>query len=222
MCVCVCVCNRPYEVYHYGALFVAHLVGQCHYADGSREYWRILGPAIELLIWIPKKADADTVNGQRPLQLPPCLHRIYGSSVMECTGPAAEPLLTSDQAAIRGSDCGRNLRKVSAFLGEFSADNGQDSPGNWELLQRLYGPLAPGVRHYVLEAQRIARDVPELQRAVFLNDQEKAFERMGHQWMIYLFGQTRLDTRRQQAFRFLFQNRQRELRFLKRKRKPFF
>ena len=51
----------------------------------------ILGPNEDLSVWIPKKEDADTSAGQRPLQLPATLRRHFGSALMSVVGPDIEP-----------------------------------------------------------------------------------------------------------------------------------
>ena len=95
--------NRPYEVYHHGVSFVATLIGQAfHIADLPQlDVAQTLGPSIDLGVWIPKKEGADTTSGQRPLQLPSYLRRIFGGCIMAVVGPAVEPLLSAHQSAIR-------------------------------------------------------------------------------------------------------------------------
>ena len=68
-----------------------------------------IGPSRDLLIWIPKKEGADLPAGQRPLQLPSCLRRVFGGCLIGIVGPAIEPGFTRDQSAIKGGSCARNI-----------------------------------------------------------------------------------------------------------------
>eukprot|EP00969_Alexandrium_andersonii_P059896 2638229-Alexandrium_andersonii.AAC.1 len=72
------------------------LVGQLHWVihGGSQQLWDILGPNLELLVWIPKKGGDPRPEGQRPLMLPTCLHRIAEAAVVSIVGPLAEPTLS--------------------------------------------------------------------------------------------------------------------------------
>ena len=94
------------------------MLAQALYAatQGNSAVQRVLGPALDLLVWIPKKVGAETVDGQRPLQLPPCLHRLFGMAIMEHAGHVVAPLISVDQAAVRGGSCGTNLRAVTDHL----------------------------------------------------------------------------------------------------------
>ena len=70
---------------------------------------RVLGPATDLLVWIPKKDGVETAAGQGPLQLPSTLRRIFGSCLMDIVGPLIEPHLSADQSAVKGGSCARNI-----------------------------------------------------------------------------------------------------------------
>ena len=111
--------GEPYELYHPGANFVAHLLAQAHYAaDFSGPALRtVLGPNVDLLIWIPKKLNAEATSDWRPLQLPSCFRRLYGTAVVDVAAPIIEPRLSIHQSAIRGGSCGRNVSQVFAHLG---------------------------------------------------------------------------------------------------------
>eukprot|EP00959_Pyramimonas_sp_CCMP1952_P327807 6862934-Pyramimonas_sp.AAC.1 len=52
----------------------------------------------------------------RPLQLPTCIRRLCGASLADLIGPAVEPLLSPNQAAKRGGQCGPNITKVTGHL----------------------------------------------------------------------------------------------------------
>ena len=108
------------------------LLGQAFHAGagGDIDLATVLGEPVDLLVWVPKKADAEYADGQRPLELPPCLHRLFGSAIMEEVGPAVEPQLSEDQAAIRGGSCGRNI--ASAFRHQ------QSYVGGWKLQSKIF------------------------------------------------------------------------------------
>ena len=68
--------GEPYEFYHLGVRFVVCLIAQAWYAAERcpGQLRRVLGPAVSLLVWILKKADAEHPNDMRPLQLATHLH----------------------------------------------------------------------------------------------------------------------------------------------------
>ena len=109
----------PYELYHWGVFFVAALLGEILRAavDGLGEVEDALGPALDLLIWIPKTDAPRGPSGLRPLQLPTCLRRLFGAIVTSLVGPCLEPHLSPEQTALRGGDMGQNVRDVFAHLG---------------------------------------------------------------------------------------------------------
>ena len=71
--------GEPYDVYHVGSRFVAALLAQGTFAadmsDGLLEM--VLGPSVDLLVWIPKQPGAEWPNDLRPLQLPTCFRRLF-------------------------------------------------------------------------------------------------------------------------------------------------
>ena len=95
---------EPYEVYHYGVRFVSCLLGQAVYAceDGDEELHDVLGPSVDLLVWILKYPGAVDPDGMRPLQLPTCFRRLFGTIIVRWLAPEIEPQLSPDQAAVRG------------------------------------------------------------------------------------------------------------------------
>ena len=109
---------QPYEVYQLGVLFVACLLAQAVYAaDVSGEALdEVLGPSVDLLVWILKQAGAEETSGMRPLQLPTCLRRLFGACITDILGPEVEPHLCVDQAAVAGGHCGPNIRAALAHL----------------------------------------------------------------------------------------------------------
>ena len=60
----------------------------------------VVGPALDLLLWIPKKAVAVGTGDMRPLQLPPCFRRLIGAALAGIVGPIVEPHLSPRQVAI--------------------------------------------------------------------------------------------------------------------------
>ena len=74
--------GRPYEIYHHGVAFTTFLVGHAFHAAalGRTSCVEVLGPNGDLSVWIPKKEGADTPAGQRPLQLPITLRKIFGAA----------------------------------------------------------------------------------------------------------------------------------------------
>ena len=123
-----------------GVNFTAHLLAQAFHAAGISEEAldRVLGPSIDLLLWIPKKAGLFTADAQRPLQLPPCLRRLFGAALLSSTAPALEPHISRHQAAKKGGTCAKNIRSAFDHL---LAD--RSCPG-------AHAPLAPqpcGGRH---------------------------------------------------------------------------
>ena len=110
--------GRPYEIYHHGVAFTTFLVGQAFHvaALGRTTCVEVLGPNEDLSVWISKKEGADTPAGQRPLQLPITLRRIFGSALMDIIGPVIEPMLSMHQAAKRGGSCGPNVTTAFRHL----------------------------------------------------------------------------------------------------------
>lgn len=84
--------------------------------------------------------------------------------------PRTEPLLSPSQAAVRGGDCGRNMRLVVRHRLEVPqlAAPRESAP--------LVGTAAPGVP--VWAGRRRVRSRPSQ-----MLDQSKAFERVGWQWL---------------------------------------
>ena len=172
----------PYEVFHYGVGFTANLictailVGQ----TDTGTLHRLLGPNIDLLLWIPKKEDVEATDGQRPLQLPSTLRRLYGSSLMEMVGPTVEPRLGSCQAARRGGTTGRNIAiAMDHLLGDRSRDDTADREDLGKEWWSVMGQMASHV-----DGATEVDGGDSLGRAVILADQSKAFERLGYLWII--------------------------------------
>ena len=136
--------GQPYEAFHWGAVFIAWLLGQAFHAArrSGAQLRQVLGPCVDLLVWIPKAVDDGTANGRRPLQLPRCFIRLFGAALAGIWAPLMEPRLTPDQAAVRGGSCGRNVQRLFRHLERprvFPPTTGPD----WELWDAILGPLGP-------------------------------------------------------------------------------
>ena len=134
--------NEPYELYHVGALFVAMLLGQAllAMAIGDSALACVAGPALDLLLWIPKKAAAESTNDMQPLQLPPCFRRLIGAALASLVGPIVEPHLSPRQAAIRGGYCGPNVSLAFRHLAGGDCGGSPGSRGAWDGLLGGVGP----------------------------------------------------------------------------------
>ena len=175
--------GTPYEVYHHGARFVATLLIQAfHVAARSPEaHVDILGAWPELLLWIPKLANASTAHQMRPLQLPPCLQRLLGTTLTAHVGPSIESRLTPFQAAKRGGHCGGNIQ---ALLTHLTSRAPPTSAPSHAMMRTLLGPCYEAVCVMAdLHPGGAWRGGP----AAFLADQSKAFERIATAWILLVF-----------------------------------
>ena len=172
----------PYEVLHQGVQVVAHMIGNALIAaqwfpDRIRD---VLGPPIELGVWIPKVAKSPEVDDQRPLRMPTCLWRVFDATVVGAVAPTVEPALTDEQAAARGGTCIRNVRRAFAHLASVPLRSAAPPPPREDMWEVLLGPAAGPAREVCdcfLTGSRLDH-CP----AVFLADQSKAFERLGLRW----------------------------------------
>ena len=138
----------------------------------------VAGPALDLLLWIPKKAAAESTSDMRPLQLPPCFRRLIGAALASLVGPIVEPHLSPRQAAIRGGYCGPNVSLAFRHLAGGDCGGSPGSRGAWD---GLLGGVGPPLWEYACSfADSCLADVP----AVVFEDQSKAFERMSHAWIV--------------------------------------
>jgi len=112
--------NMPYEALQLHPQLTAHWIGQGFWVvKGQGRHGSllptpdprggapnildaVLGPAIDLEVWIPKTAGDIRVAKQRPLQLPTTVRRVFGAAGTDVITPAVEPFLESAQAAVRG------------------------------------------------------------------------------------------------------------------------
>lgn len=171
--------NRPYEVYHHRVSFVANLIGQAiHIADSPwLDVAQALGPSEDLGVWIPKKEEADTTSGQRQLQLPSTLRRIFGGGLMAVVGPAVEPLLSTHQSAIRGGSCGPNIPDASHHLASTPCSAPPDPGTIWsDILGDIAAPCLGASNACTSEHTHLAP-------VCVLADQSKAFERVSIPWL---------------------------------------
>ena len=112
-----------------------------------------------------------------PMQLPTCLRRLYGTTIIVVVAPIVEPLLSPGQAAVSGSDCGANIRAVYAHL---EGGARQPSEGDRTLWQDVLGPLAAAADSL---SDRADLDTVRYEPAVVFADQSKAFERVSYTWL---------------------------------------
>ena len=141
----------------------------------------VLGPAIDLSVWIPKVAGDFRVDKQRGLQLPTCGRRLFGGAGTHEIAPAIEPAFDPAQAAVRGGSCARNIR--AAFQHLETEPSSEDNPGYclWACTL-IFGSLAQAVIQAC--ANRQARDLNTKRiPGAFLLDQAKAFEMLSHTWL---------------------------------------
>ena len=96
-------------------------------------------------------------------------------------GPALEPALSEHQAAKHGGGCGANIARAFNHLGPARAGGGELGDIDEGLWAVALGPAADPVQAIIEQA-----DGAELEDCpvVSLLDQDKAFERMGHGWML--------------------------------------
>ena len=169
----------PYEAYHQGVELVAEALSlavlAAHHDPAVLDV--MLGPNVDLLLWIPKKAGADRPDGQRPLQLPTCFRRLFGSVLTAMVAPQIEPKFSEWQASVRGSSCARNISSAFEHLAGFDEPVHATRGALW---RGVLGEAAEGVESACASADAAGlRNCP----AVVLADQSKAFERLGMAWL---------------------------------------
>lgn len=171
--------NRPYEVYHFGSIFVAHLIGQALVVAEVCEdaITQALGPSVDLSIWIPKTDGGKWPIGQRPLQLPTCLRRLFGSTLMNIVGPAIEPKFSEHQTAIRGGSCGPN---ITAVFQQLRSNQGANCGPLHQLWHQVLGKAADACTTIAESASTASL---QHQTIAVLADQSKAFERLSIRWV---------------------------------------
>ena len=193
--------GTPYEAYHLHPQLIACLIAQGFlvldmkgeevvaiqadpYDPRTDALSAILGLPIDLLIWIPKEHGNHLVTAQRPLQLPPCLRRIFGAAGMDTIGPALEPSLDPSQAARMGGSCQQNIRNAFQHLEKPNCSwTGNRVPHNRWACRMLFGACMEAVLEICLRCQNLAPDTIQRMAACFLLDQAKAFEYLSHSWL---------------------------------------
>ena len=121
----------PYEAYRQGVELVtealALAVFAAHHEPPVLDI--MLGPNVDLLLWIPKKAGADRLGGQLKGALPTCFRRLFGSVITSMVAPQVEPRFSEWQASVKGGSCAKNVTSAFEHLG------GLDEP--------IHRPLVP-------------------------------------------------------------------------------
>ena len=170
--------GEPYEVYHVGSRFVAALLAQGTYAADMSDalLCAVLGPSVDLLVWIPKHPGAEWPNDFRPLQFPTCFRRLFGAIMADLVGPELEPQFSVDQAAVKGGQCGPNITLANNHLS--TRPGPPPLPGDgWALfLDQDHATVEAHIREVV------AAFPPCPATANFFGDQNKAFERVSMHW----------------------------------------
>ena len=193
--------GTPYEAYHLHPQLIACLLAQGFLVlDAHGEELlevqadpcdprpqpldAVLGPPMDLLIWIPKEVGNRLVTAQRPLHLPTCLRRIFGAAGMGTVGPALEPHLDPSQAARLGGCCQQNIRQAFQHLASPDATRPADRlPHNRWACRMLFGQCMEAVLAICLHCQAGAHPSILNMAACFLLDQAKAFEFLSHTWL---------------------------------------
>ena len=101
---------------------------------------------MELLIWIPKRADARTTEGQRPLQMLTRLRMLVGAVTAQLAAPVVEPTLSCRQAARRWGSCRGNISTAVQLLGGQGEPMVEQVEGRLEAIDGLLGPFAAAWR----------------------------------------------------------------------------
>ena len=179
----------PYELYHFGLNFTVCRL-QCAWIaarDRPGDLEVILGPSVDLLIWIPKSGQTPTPNGLRGLQLPSCIRRLFGASLTASIAPCIEPQLSAHQQGVRRGLCRNNIEAAFRHLDAPDAEVAEADPG--PLWHTVLGPLAEiGLEWTAAHSDSVIAGTP----AVLCADQSKAFERMSHAWLTMVLQRWRM------------------------------
>ena len=180
----------PYDVFRHGGTFVACLLGQAFYAaQVSRDaIEHVLGPSIDILVWILKSKGGERPTDMRPLQLPTCLRRLFGAAFASVVEPVVEPHMCDDQAAKAGGSCGPNIRRAYQRL-EAEMGNPRGTGRLWsDILGRCQDSIDSYIEQHLLESgEHTEHNTPggqlHKEAAVLLADQKQAFERLSIKWL---------------------------------------
>ena len=188
--------GTPYEIYHLHPQLFAALLAQAFRLLPEAENTQllgspdsildmVLGPSIDLLLWIPKVVGDERVGNQRPLHLPTTMRRLFGSSCKHLLSPAIEPFLTPAQAAVAGGSCQGNIKAAHAHLAmleEPERPPWRIPHAEWACSAVLKGTMAAVLR-VCARRQRAAHPGIWRTPGCFLLDQAKAFEMLSHTWL---------------------------------------
>ena len=94
---------------------------------------QVLGPSVYILVWIPKRPDAELPSAMRPLQMPTVMRRLFGAAMAAEMEPIVAPALSRWQTGVRGGHCGTNLALAFGHLARQNA-------GTWEWTPYLTQP----------------------------------------------------------------------------------
>ena len=112
----------------------------------------------------------------RPLQLPTCFRRLFGSILVDWLAPEVEPRLSGDQAARRGGHCGANITRAFRHLSSEAPLTVAPPSDRW---WRLLGRAGQCCDRAAVQADLSASDRSP---GVLFADQSKAFERLSLAW----------------------------------------
>ena len=153
--------NEPHELYHVGANFVAHLLGQAVLASGVDDVSlrRSCGEAIDLLLWIPKKFEALFAGDMRPLQLPlasaACSVLLSRQSLARLWSPPSPP----GRLRLVGATAGRMSRRPSdTWDGTLMPRLPRCRPSgaaSWGRQARPWGTILSALTSWVLKGSRL-------------------------------------------------------------------
>ena len=204
----------PYETFHHGIMFVSCLIGQAFYAAqmANTAIERVLGPSIDILVWILKGKGGERPSDMRPLQFPTCFRRLFGAALASVVGPAVEPHMCNDQAAKAGGSCGPNIRRAYQHL-EAELHNPRSAGSLWfNMLGDSQDSMDSFIEQHLQECEELiaaSRTVGPLTReaAILFADQRQAFERLSIRWFKEVLAGWHFPQWVQRSFTALVENR---------------
>ena len=178
----------PYEAFNHGSNFVSCLLGQAFYAEqmSSTAIEKVLGPSIDILVWVLKSKGGERPSDMRPLHLPKFSKRLFGAALASVVGPAVEPHMCEGQAAKAGGSCGPNIRRAYQHL-KAQMHTPRSTGMLWDDILGDCQDLDLFIEQHLQECgERTDPDTTAgtlgKEAAVLLADQKQAFERLSIRW----------------------------------------
>ena len=204
----------PNETFHHGIMFVSCFIGQAFYAAqiSNTAIERVLGPSIDILVWILKGKGGERPSDMRPLQFPTCFRRLFGVALASVVGPAVERHLCNDQAAKAGGSCGPNIRRAYQHL-EAGLHHPRSAGSLWfNMLGDSQDSMDSFIEQHLQECEELIaanRTVGPLTReaAILFADQRQAFERLSIRWFKEVLAGWHFPQWVQRSFTALVENR---------------